>query len=89
MRLKPIPEYLEADEVSAIIGAAPNPKGEAADAGAVAGWASCVRGARPRSRRPVARHTRSHDQGTVRQGGKARLVPVHPELHGALGSALA
>ena len=23
------------------------------------------------------------------KGGKSRLVPVHPELHGALGSALA
>ena len=23
------------------------------------------------------------------KGGKTRLVPVHPELHGALGSALA
>ena len=54
-RQKRIPEYLEPDEVSAIIRAAPNP--------------------------------------TVRvlsgKGGKSRLVPVHPELHGALGSALA
>ena len=31
-RQKRIPEYLEADEVNAIIRAAPNPKGEAADA---------------------------------------------------------
>ena len=54
-RERRIPEYLEADEVNAIIRAAPNP--------------------------------------TVRvlsgKGGKSRLVPVHPELHGALGSALA
>ena len=36
-REKRIPEYLEADEVNAIIRAAPQPEGEAADAPTVAG----------------------------------------------------
>ena len=44
------------------------PEGEAADAGAVAGRSSCVRGARPRSAGPVARHVQSYSQGTFRQG---------------------
>ena len=54
-REKRIPEYLEADEVNAIIRAAPSPT------------------LRVRSGK----------------GGMTRLVPVHPELHGALSSALA
>ena len=48
-REKRIPEYLEADEVDAIIRAAPQPEGEAADARAVAGRPPSLRAARSRS----------------------------------------
>ena len=41
-REKRIPEYLEADEVNAIIRARAQPEGEAADAPTVAGGSSCL-----------------------------------------------
>ena len=88
-RQKRIPEYLEPDEVSAIIRAAPNPKAkllmlEQWRAGLRVSEALDleVRDLSLDTTTPTLR-VRSH------KGGKSRLVPVHPELHGALSSALA
>ena len=83
-RQKRIPEYLEADEVNAIIRAAPSPKSKLL---MLEQWRA---GLRVSEALPVAPYGHSDAQGTFRQGrGKTRLVPVHPELHGALSSALA
>ena len=88
-RQKRIPEYLEADEVNAIIRAAPNPKAKLL---MLEEWRDGLRASEaldlevwdlsldtPNPTLPV------HSG----KGGKTRLVPVHPELHGALGSVLA
>ena len=88
-RLKRIPEYLEADEVNAIIRAAPNPKAKLL---MLEQWRAGLRvsEALDLEVRDLSLDTHSP---TVRvrsgKGGKSRLVPVHPELQGALGSALA
>ena len=89
-RERRIPEYLEADEVNAIIRASAQPEGEAADAATVAG-----RVCESPRRLDLEVRDLSLDAAspTLRvrsgKGGKTRLVPVHPELHGALSSALA
>ena len=88
-REKRIPEYLEADEVNAIIGAAPNPKAKLL---MLEQWRAGLRvsEALDLEVRDLSLYT---PNPTIRvrsgKGGKTRLVPVHPELHGALGSALA
>ena len=88
-RQKRIPEYLEADEVNAIIRAAPNPKAKLM---MMAQWRA---GLRVSEALDLEVRDLSLDTATptlrVRsgKGGKTRLVPVHPELHGALSSALA
>ena len=88
-RHKRIPEYLEPDEVNAIIRAAPNPKAKLL---MLQQWRAGLRvsEALDLEVRDLSLDT---PNPTVRvrsgKGGKARLVPVHPELHGALGSALA
>ena len=88
-RQKRIPEYLEADEVNAIIRAAPNPKAKLL---MLEQWRAGLRvsEALDLEVRDLSLDTPSP---AVRmrsgKGGKSRLVPVHPELHGALGSALA
>ena len=88
-RQKRIPEYLEADEVNAIIRAAPNPKAKLL---MLEQWRA---GLRVSEALDLEVRDLSLDTATptlrVRsgKGGKSRLVPVHPELHGALGSALA
>ena len=88
-REKRIPEYLEADEVNAIIRAAPNPKAKLL---MLQQWRAGLRvsEALDLEVRDLSLDTPSP---TVRvrsgKGGKSRLVPVHPDLHGALGSALA
>ena len=88
-RQKRIPEYLEPDEVSAIIRAAPNPKAKLL---MLEQWRA---GLRVSEALDLKVRDLSLDTVTptlrVRsgKGGKSRLVPVHPELHGALGSALA
>ena len=87
-RQKRIPEYLEADEVNAIIRAAPNPKAKLL---MLEQWRAGLRvsEALDLEVRDLSLDT---PNPTVRvrsgNGGKSRLVPVHPELHGALGSAL-
>ena len=88
-REKRIPEYLEPDEVNAIIRAAPNPKAKLL---MLEQWRA---GLRVSEALDLEVRDLSLDTVTptlrVRsgKGGKSRLVPVHPELHGALGSALA
>ncbi len=88
-REKRIPEYLEPDEVNAIIRAAPNPKAKLL---MLEQWRAGLRvsEALDLEVRDLSLDT---PNPTVRvrsgKGGKTRLVPVHPELHGALGSALA
>ena len=88
-REKRIPEYLEADEINAIIRAAPNPKAKLL---MLEQWRA---GLRVSEALDLEVRDLSLDTATptlrVRsgKGGKTRLVPVHPELHGALSSALA
>ena len=88
-REKRIPEYLEADEVNAIIRAAPSPKAKLL---MLEQWRA---GLRVSEALDLEVRDLSLDTATptlrVRsgKGGKTRLVPVHPELHGALSSALA
>ena len=88
-REKRIPEYLEADEVNAIITAAPSPKAKLL---MLEQWRA---GLRVSEALDLEVRDLSLDTATptlrVRsgKGGKSRLVPVHPELHGALSSALA
>ena len=88
-REKRIPEYLEADEVNAIIRAAPSPKAKLL---MLQQWRA---GLRVSEALDLEVRDLSLDTATptlrVRsgKGGKTRLVPVHPELHGALSSALA
>ena len=88
-RAKPIPEYLAADEVNAIIRAVPNPKAKLL---MLEKWR-----AGPRESEALHLEVRvwsldaSNPMIRVRsgKGGKTRLVPMHPEPHGALSSALA
>ncbi len=88
-REKRIPEYLEAEEVKAIIRAAPSPKAKLL---MLQHWRAGLRvsEALDLEVRDLSLDTISP---TVRvrsgKGGKSRLVPIHPELHGALSSALA
>ena len=88
-REKRIPEYLETDEVNAIIRAAPSPKAKLL---MLQQWRA---GLRVSEALDLEVRDLSFDTPTptlrVRSGksGKTRLVPVHPELHGALSSALA
>ena len=88
-REKRIPEYLEAEEVNAIIRAAPSPKAKLL---MLQQWRA---GLRVSEALDLEVRDLSLDTATptlrVRsgKGGKTRLVPVHPELHGALSSALA
>ena len=88
-RQKRIPEYLEADEVNAIIRAAPNPKAKLL---MLEQWRAGLRvsEALDLEGRDLSLETATPTlRGRSGKGGKTRLVPVHPELHGALGSALA
>ena len=88
-REKRIPEYLEADEINAIIRAAPSPKAKLL---MLEQWRAGLRvsEALDLEVRDLSLDT-PNPMVRVRsgKGGKSRLVPVHPELHGALGSALA
>ena len=87
-RQKRMTEYLEADEVTAIIRAAPNPKAKLL---MLEQWRA---GLRVSEALDLEVRDLSFDtpNPTIRirsgKGGKSRLVPAHPELHWALGSAL-
>ena len=88
-RIRKLPEYLEAGEVNAIIKAAPNPRAK------LLMLEQCRAGLRVSEALELEVRDLSLDtpSPTIRvrsgKGGKSRLVPVHPELHGALSSALA
>lgn len=87
-RLKPLPEYLEAHEVAALIRAAPNPR---ASLLFMVQWRA---GLRVSEALALEVRDLSLDSGLptihVRRGkgAKPRIVPVHPELHSALASSL-
>ena len=74
---KRLPEYLEADEVDAVIRAAEDPRAKASHAHSVARRPSRVRGAGARRVRPLAGLGPAHDQSPVRQGqeGEGRAGP--------------
>ena len=88
-RSRPIPEYLEAEEVNAIIRSAPNPKAKLL---MLEQWRAGLRVSESLDLE-VRDLSLDTPNPTVRvrsgKGGKSRLVPVHPELHGALSSPLA
>ena len=83
-----LPEYLEAQEVDALIRAAPNPRARLLF---LIEWRAGLRisEALAVEARDLSLDT---DQPTIRvrqgKGNKARIVPMHAELHGALTSAL-
>ena len=87
-RPKLLPEYLEADEVNAIIRAAPNPKARLL---MLEQWRAGLRvsEALDLEVRDLALDG-THPTLRVRsgKGGRSRIIPVHPELHSALTSAL-
>ena len=85
---KPLPEYLEADEVNALIRAAPNPR---ASLLFMIQWRAGLRVSEALALE-VRDLTLDSDLPTIRvrqgKGSKTRMVPVHPELHTGLASAL-
>ena len=87
-RERKLPEYLEAAEVNAIIGVAPNPRAKLL---MLEQWRA---GLRVSEALDLEVRDLSLDavHPTIRvqagKGGRPRLVPVHPELHAALTSAL-
>ena len=87
-RPNPLPEYLEAHEVDALIRAAPNPR---ASLLFLVQWRA---GLRVSEALALEVRDLSLDSGLptihVRRGkgAKPRIVPVHPELHSALSSSL-
>ena len=86
---KRIPQYLEAHEVNAIIKAAPSPRAKLL---MLEQWRAGLRvsEALDLEVRDLSLDT-THPTLRVRdgKGGRSRLVPVHPELHSALTTALA
>lgn len=86
-RIKKLPEYLEADEVNAIISLAPNAKAKLL---MLEQWRAGLRVSEA-----LGLEVRDLSLGTAHptlrvrtgKGGKSRLVPVHPELQSALVSA--
>ena len=87
-RPKPLPEYLEAHEVKALIRAAPNSRA------ALLFLVQWRAGLRVSEALALEVRDLSLDSGLptihVRRGkgAKPRIVPVHPELHSALASSL-
>ena len=86
--IRKFPEYLEADEVSAIIRVAPNPRAKLL---MLEQWRAGLRVSEALDLE-VRDLSLDETHPTLRvragKGGKSRLVPVHPELHTALTSAL-
>ena len=87
-RGRKLPEYLEADEVNAIVRVAPNPRAKLL---MLEQWRAGLRvsEALDLEVRDLSLDA-AHPTIRVRagKGGRSRLVPVHPELHAALTSAL-
>ena len=88
-RQRRIPEYLEAEEVNTIIRAAPYPNAKLL---MLEQWRAGLRVSEAIDLE-VRDLTFDTLNPTIRvrsgKGGKSRPVPVHPELHAALSSALA
>ena len=85
---KKLPEYIEAHEVNALIRAAPNPRARLL---MMIEWRAGLRVSEALALE-VGDLSLDVDLPTLRvrqgKGRKARIVPVHPELHSALSSAL-
>lgn len=85
---KKLPEYIEAHEVNALLRAAPNPKSRLL---MMIEWRAGLRVSEALALE-VGDLSLDVDLPTLRvrqgKGRKARIVPVHPELHSALSSAL-
>ncbi len=85
---KPLPEYIEMHEVNALVRAAPNPRNQLP---MLVQWKVGLRvsEALEIETRDLSLDT---DRPTIRvrqgKGSRARIVPVHGELHAALTSAL-
>ena len=87
-RPKPLPEYLEAHEVDALIRASPNSRAALLF---LVQWRAGLRVSEALALE-VRDLSLDSDLPTIRvrqgKGSKARMVPVHPELHSALASSL-
>ena len=85
---KPLPEYLEAHDVAALIRAAPNPR---ASLLMLIQWRAGLRVSEALALE-VRDLSLDSDLPTIHvrqgKGSKPRVVPVHPELHAGLASAL-
>ena len=83
-----LPEYLEASEVNAVLAAAPNPRAKLL---ILLQWRAGLRVSEALALEP-GDLSLDADRPTLRvpsgKGGKARLVPVHPELQTALIAVL-
>ena len=83
-----LPEYLEASEVQAILDAAPNPRAELL---ILLQWRAGLRVSEALALEPRDLSLDA-DRPTLQvrsaKGGKARVVPVHPELQAALIAVL-
>ena len=83
-----LPEYLEAGEVSAVLAAAPNPRAKLL---ILLQWRAGLRVSEALALEP-GDLSLDADRPTLRvrsgKGGKARVVPVHPELQTALIAVL-
>lgn len=88
LRSRDLPEYLEAHEVAALIRAAPSPR---ASLLMLIQWRAGLRVSEALAVE-VRDLSLDSDLPTLRvrqgKGSKARVVPVHPELHAALVTAL-
>ena len=88
VKRRSLPEYLEADEVSAVIAAAPNPRAKLL---ILLQWRAALRVSEALALEP-GDLSLDADRPTLRvrlgKGGKARIVPVHPELQAALSAVL-
>ena len=87
-RPKPLPEYLEAHEVDALIRAAPNSRAALLF---LVQWRAGLRVSEALALE-VRDLSLDSDLPTIHvrrgKGAKPRIVPVHPELHSALASSL-
>ena len=83
-----LPEYLEAQEVQAVLAASPNPRARLL---MLLQWRAGLRVSEALALQPADLSLDS-DQPTIRvregKGGRSRIVPVHPELQAALTAVL-
>ena len=88
VKSRTLPEYLEANEVNAVLAAAPNPRAKLL---ILLQWRAGLRVSEALALEP-GDLSLDADRPTLRvrsgKGGKARVVPVHPELQTALIAVL-